>query len=204
LLGPTGLGRPDSEPGRYQLYGWSFSAPDGSITTGSTRDDLNGARFLYEIYLTAEPNYTDGLTVPVLWDKLKSTIVNNGSPEIIRMLNSAFKEWGASKLDFYPADLRERIDRISAVVYDNVNDGVYQCGFATSPRAYDEPFDALFKTVDDLEARLDQQRYLAGSRLTEADWRLFTTLVRFDSVYYGRFKWKLRRIVDYPNLWNYS
>jgi putative glutathione S-transferase len=184
--------------------GWAFSAPDGSITPGSTPDDIMGARFLYELYLKAEPDYTGRVTVPVLWDKRESTIVNNESSEIIRMLNNAFDEWGNSNLDFYPAELREQIDRINSVVYDNVNNGVYKCGFATSQRAYDESFDALFKTLDDLEARLARQRYLAGSRFTEADWRLFTTLVRFDSVYYSHFKCNLRRIIDYPNLWNYT
>jgi putative glutathione S-transferase len=184
--------------------GWAFSAPDGSITPGSTPDDIMGARFLYELYLKAEPDYTGRVTVPVLWDKRESTIVNNESSEIIRMLNNAFDEWGNSTLDFYPAELREQIDRINSVVYDNVNNGVYKCGFATSQRAYDESFDALFKTLDDLEARLARQRYLAGSRFTEADWRLFTTLVRFDSVYYSHFKCNLRRIIDYPNLWNYT
>jgi putative glutathione S-transferase len=184
--------------------GWSFSAPDGSITVGSTRDDINGVRFLYETYLRAKPDYTGRVTVPVLWDKRESTIVNNESSETIRMLNSAFDEWGASNFDFYPADLREEIDRIDSVVYDNVNNGVYKCGFATSQQAYDESFDALFKTLDDLEAGLARQRYLAGSRLTEADWRLFMTLVRFDVVYYGHFKCNLRRIIDYPNLCNYT
>ncbi|MGO9449809.1 MAG: glutathione S-transferase family protein [Candidatus Binataceae bacterium] len=184
--------------------GWAFSAPDGSITPGSTADDINGARFLYEIYLKAKPDYTGRVTVPLLWDKRKTTIVNNESSEIIRMLNGAFDDWGDSSLDFYPADLREEIDRVNALVYDHVNNGVYKCGFATSQRAYDESFDALFKTLDALEARLAGQRYLAGSRLTEADWRLFTTLVRFDSVYHGHFKCNLRRIIDYPNLWNYT
>jgi putative glutathione S-transferase len=140
----------------------------------------------------------------VLWDKRNSTIVNTESSEIIRMLNSAFDKWGDSKLDFYPRDLRDEIDRVNAVVYDNVNNGVYKCGFATSQEAYNEAFDALFKTLDEIEARLARQRYLAGARLTEADWRLFTTLVRFDSVYNGHFKCNLRRIIDYPNLWNYT
>jgi putative glutathione S-transferase len=184
--------------------GWAFSAPDASITPGSTPDDTTGARFLYEIYLKAEPDHTGRVTVPVLWDKRKSTIVNNESSEIIRMLNSAFDEWGDSNLDFYPTEFREQIDRINSVVYDNVNNGVYKCGFASSQQAYDESFGALFKTLDELEARLARQRYLAGSRLTEADWRLFTTLVRFDAVYYGHFKCNLRRIIDYPNLWNYT
>ena len=184
--------------------GWSFSAPDGAITPGSTTDEINGARFLYEIYRKAQPDYTGRVTVPVLWDRRNGVIVNNESSEIIRMLNSAFDEWSDSSLDFYPADLRVEIDRINTVVYDNVNNGVYKCGFATTQQAYEESFDALFKTLDELEARLSHHRYLVGARLTEADWRLFTTLVRFDAVYYGHFKCNLRRIVDYPNLWNYT
>lgn len=184
--------------------GWSFSAPDGAITPGSTVDEISGARFLYEIYRKAQPDYTGRVTVPVLWDKRNGVIVNNESSEIIRMLNSAFDEWGDSSIDFYPADLRHEIDRINGVVYDNVNNGVYKCGFATTQQAYEESFDALFKTLDELEARLSHQRYLVGARMTEADWRLFTTLVRFDAVYYGHFKCNLRRIVDYPNLWNYT
>jgi putative glutathione S-transferase len=127
--------------------------------------------------------------------------VNNESSEIIRMLNSAFDQWGEAASDFYPAGLRAEIDAINRVVYDNVNNGVYRCGFATAQGAYEEAFDALFATLDDLEARLGRQRYLTGERLTEADWRLFTTMVRFDSVYHGHFKCNLRRIIDYPNLW---
>jgi putative glutathione S-transferase len=185
-------------------HGWSFSAPDGSITAGSTRDDLNGARFMYEIYCKAKPDYTGRVTVPVLWDKRTGTIVNNESSEIIRMLNRAFDNFGDATLDFYPADLRGEIDRVNPVVYDTVNNGVYKCGFATSQQAYEEAFDALFKTLDELEGRLSRHRYLAGPRVTEADWRLFTTLVRFDAVYYGHFKCNQRRIIDYPNLWNYT
>ena len=184
--------------------GWSFSAPDGSITPGSTRDDINSARFVYEIYRKAKPDYTGRVTVPVLWDKRTGTIVNNESSEIIRMFNSAFDKFGDATLDFYPADLRGEIDRVNPVVYDTVNNGVYKCGFATSQQAYEEAFDALFKTLDELEARLARHRYLAGTRVSEADWRLFTTLVRFDAVYYGHFKCNQRRIVDYPNLWNYT
>src|SRR5216684_5710449 len=184
--------------------GWAFSAPDGSLTPGSTLDEIKGARFLYEVYSKARPDYTGRVTVPVLWDKRSGTIVNNESSEIIRILNSAFDEWGEPGLDFYPEDLREEIDRINAVVYDSVNNGVYKCGFATSQQAYDEAFDQLFKTLDELELRLAERRYLIGSRLTEADWRLFTTLVRFDAVYHGHFKCNLRRIIDYPNLWNYT
>ena len=185
-------------------HGWAFVAPDGSITPGSTPDAVNGARYLYEIYTMARPNYTGRVTVPVLWDKQSATIVNNESAEIIRMLNSAFDQCGDAGVDFYPAALRSAIGAINPVVYDNVNNGVYKCGFATSQMAYEEAFDALFKTLGELESRLGRQRYLMGERLTEADWRLFTTLVRFDSVYYGHFKCNLRRIVDYANLWGYT
>ncbi|HIP77332.1 MAG TPA: glutathione S-transferase family protein, partial [Kiloniellaceae bacterium] len=147
--------------------------------------------------------YTGRVTVPALWDKQRQTIVSNESSEILRMFNSAFDGLTGSTLDFYPADLRGEIDAVNAVVYDHVNNGVYKCGFATSQEAYEEAFDALFATLDDLEARLSGQRYLVGERLTEADWRLFTTLLRFDPVYHGHFKCNLRRIADYPNLSNY-
>jgi putative glutathione S-transferase len=178
-------------------------APDGSLSPGSTRDELFGARHLYEIYVRANPRFSGRVTVPVLWDTKRATIVNNESSEIIRMLNSAFDAWGDASVDFYPQDLRAEIDRINALVYPNINNGVYRCGFATTQSAYDRAFDSLFAALDDLENRLAHTRYLAGSRMTEADWRLFTTLVRFDSVYYGHFKCNLRRIIDYPNLWNY-
>ncbi|MBF6560560.1 MAG: glutathione S-transferase family protein [Candidatus Binataceae bacterium] len=184
--------------------GWAFHGPDGSIARGSTADEINRAEYLYEIYARARSGYTGRVTVPVLWDKATGTIVNNESSEIIRMLNTAFDQWGDASVDLYPADLRAAIDRINAVVYDNVNNGVYRCGFATTQAAYDEAFDALFATLDDLEARLAHHRYLLGDRITEADWRLFTTLVRFDAVYCGHFKCNLRRIADYPNLWNYT
>jgi putative glutathione S-transferase len=184
--------------------GWAFTAADGSITPGSTPDSVNGARYLHEIYTRAKRDYTGRVTVPVLWDKQTATIVNNESSEIIRMLNSAFESWGAAAIDFYPDALRAEIDAINRVVYDNVNNGVYRCGFATTQAAYEEAFDALFATLDELEARLGRQRYLAGERQTEADWRLFTTLVRFDSVYNGHFKCNLRRILDYPNLWGFT
>ena len=183
--------------------GWAFAAPDGSLSPGSTRDDLFGARYLYEIYNRANQRFSGRVTVPVLWDMKRATIVNNESSEIIRMLNSAFGAWGDASIDFYPHDLRGEIDRINALVYPNVNNGVYRCGFATTQAAYDSAFDALFAALDELEQRLAHTGYLAGSRMTEADWRLFTTLVRFDAVYYGHFKCNLRRIVDYPNLWNY-
>ncbi len=183
--------------------GWCFAAPDGSITPGSTRDDLYGSKFLHQVYIHANSKYSGNVTVPVLWDKHRQTIVNNESSEIIRMLNSAFDKFADASVDFYPAELRDEIDRINATVYANVNNGVYLCGFATTQDAYDEAFDILFKTLDELENRLERSRYLVGNRLTEADWRLFTTLVRFDAVYYGHFKCNLRRVIDYPHLSNY-
>ena len=183
--------------------GWSFDAGEGP-NPGATPDPVNGARHLYEIYCKARPDYTGRVTVPVLWDKESGTIVNNESSEIIRMLNSAFDEWGDAAVDFYPRELRAEIDQLNALIYPNVNNGVYRCGFATTQEAYDEAFESLFATLDELEARLARRRYLLGNRITEADWRLFTTLVRFDSVYHGHFKCNLRRLVDYPNLWSYT
>ncbi|MCV0397415.1 MAG: glutathione S-transferase family protein [Rhizobiaceae bacterium] len=178
--------------------GWTFLAEDGA-----TGDPVNGADFLHQVYTKADPSYTGRVTVPVLWDKKTETIVSNESAEIIRMLNAAFDEWGDASKDFYPADLRDEIDAVNATVYETVNNGVYKAGFATTQEAYEEAFDALFETLDWLEDRLSKQRYLVGDRQTEADWRLFTTLVRFDPVYFGHFKCNKRRIVDYPNLSNY-
>jgi putative glutathione S-transferase len=183
--------------------GWVFSASDGSISAGSTADEI-GAYYLYEIYAKAKPDFTGRVTVPVLWDKQRGTIVNNESSEVIRMLNSAFEEWGDRSLDFYPPDLRGEIDRINPVVYDNINNGVYKCGFASTQEAYGGAFDALFRTLDEIERLLGERRYLAGDRITEADWRLFTTLVRFDAVYYVHFKCNLHLISSYPNLSNYT
>jgi glutathionyl-hydroquinone reductase len=185
-------------------HGWAFSAPDGSIRAGSTPDEINGARYLYEIYARAKPDFTGRVTVPVLWDKQRRTIVNNESSEVIRMLNNAFEEWADRSLDLYPPDLRGEIDRINPIVYDNINNSVYKCGFAATQEAYDSAFDALFRTLDEIEGLLGKRRYLAGDRITEADWRLFTTLVRFDSVYYVHFKCNLHLISSYPNLWNYT
>jgi len=179
--------------------GWAFSEGPGCIP-----DTVNGKRFLHEIYTLALPGYTGRVTVPVLWDKERRTIVNNESSEIIRMLNRAFDASGRADLDFYPEELRGRIDEVNAFVYERINNGVYRAGFATSQAAYEEAFDQLFEALDRLEALLGRQRYLAGGRLTEADWRLFTTLVRFDAVYFGHFKCNLRRISDYPNLANYA
>jgi putative glutathione S-transferase len=184
--------------------GWAFTAPDGSITAGSTADHVNGAKYLYEIYLRSQPGYSGRVTVPVLWDKQRATIVNNESSEIIVMLNNAFDEWGDADVDLYPAARRDEIDRVNTTVYDNVNNGVYKCGFATSQNAYEQAFDALFATLNELETRLSRSRYLVGNRLTLADSRLFTTLIRFDAVYYSHFKCNLRRIVDYPNLSGYA
>jgi glutathionyl-hydroquinone reductase len=184
--------------------GWSFAAPDGSITPASTGDEINHAHYLHEVYAKGHSGYSGRVTVPVLWDKARGTIVNNESAEIIRMLNSAFDAWGDAAVDFYPADLRAEIERINPVVYENVNNGVYRCGFAGTQEAYDEAFDALFRTLAEFDARLSRQRYLAGNRITEADWRLFPTLVRFDAVYYVHFKCNLHHIADYPNLWNYT
>ncbi len=179
-------------------HGWTFLAEDGA-----TGDDLYGFDYLHQIYTKADPNYTGRVTVPVLWDKQTETIVSNESAEIIRMFNEAFDEWGDASLDFYPNALRSEIDAVNDRVYDAVNNGVYKSGFATTQDAYEEAFDALFSELDSLEDRLSRQRYLAGDRMTEADWRLFTTLVRFDAVYVGHFKCNLHRIADYPNLSNY-
>jgi putative glutathione S-transferase len=140
--------------------------------------------------------------VPALWDRKTGTIVNNESSEIIRMLNSEFEAFAGSHDDYYPQGLRADIDAVNEVVYANINNGVYRCGFATTQEAYERAFDALFAALDEMEARLDRSRYLAGDRVTEADWRLFPTLVRFDAVYHGHFKCNLRRIEDYPNLSN--
>jgi putative glutathione S-transferase len=176
--------------------GWQFG-PDAD------RDTVNGRVTLGEIYLMADPRYTGRSSVPVLWDKERRTIVNNESPEIIRMLNTAFDAFTNDRTDYYPEELRAEIDAVNATVFQNVNNGVYRCGFASTQDAYEEAFRDLFGTLDSLEERLSRQRYLCGARITEADWRLFTTLVRFDAVYYSHFKCNLRRIADYPNLSNY-
>ena len=179
--------------------GWFFSDAPGCIP-----DTVNGAHYLREVYVRAKADYTGRVSVPVLWDKATSAIVNNESPEIIRMFNSAFDAFGDSTLDFYPADLRDEIDAVNAVVFEHVNVGVYKAGFATKQAPYEAAVTALFAMLDTLEARLARQRYLCGDRLTEADWRLFTTLLRFDPVYHGHFKCNLRRLVDYPSLWGFT
>lgn len=178
--------------------GWTFLTDEAA-----TGDDLYGFDFLHQVYTKADPNYSGRVTVPVLWDRKEQTIVSNESAEIIRMLNSAFDEWGDGRLDFYPEALRGEIDAVNERVYDAINNGVYKAGFATKQEAYEEAFDALFAALDEVEDRLSRQRYLAGNAMTEADWRLFTTLVRFDAVYYSHFKCNQRRIEDYPNISNY-
>ncbi|GAB6845987.1 putative glutathione S-transferase [Methylorubrum rhodinum] len=180
--------------------GWVFQPESEGGVPGATADALFGSRRVYELYQRAKPDYSGRVTVPVLWDRERNTIVSNESAEIIRMLNDAF---GAGEPDLYPQDLREEIDAVNARVYDRVNNGVYKAGFATKQEAYEDAFTALFAELDALEERLDGRRYLCGSRLTEADIRLFTTLVRFDAVYVGHFKCNRRRIADYPNLSNY-
>jgi putative glutathione S-transferase len=181
--------------------GWSFANPDG--TTGVTGDALLHKEHLHQVYTEADPRYTGRVTVPVLWDRQLGTIVNNESSEIIRMLNTEFDALGDASVDFYPEPLRGETDEMNAFVYPNVNNGVYRCGFATSQEAYAEAFEALFAALDQLDERLGHQRYLVGDRITEADWRLFTTLVRFDAVYVGHFKCNLRRIADHPHLSGY-
>lgn len=175
-------------------HGWEI--PAGA-------DPVNKARYLHEVYTKAEPDYTGRVTVPVLWDRETATIVNNESAEILRMLNGAFDAFGDAGVDLYPESLRDEIDRLNAFVYDRVNNGVYKAGFATDQGKYEAAFDALFEALDELDRRLADRRYLLGSRITEADWRLFTTLVRFDAVYVGHFKCNLRRIADYANLSGY-
>ena len=179
--------------------GWAFSNAPNCIP-----DPIHNADYLHQVYTAANPTYTGRVTVPVLWDKQANTIVNNESSEIIRMLNSAFDQWADTSVDFYPADKREAIDEINAYVYDNVNNGVYRAGFATTQEAYETAVTSLFSALDTLEQRLGNQRYLVGDAITEADWRLFTTLVRFDPVYVGHFKCNIRRIFDYEHLWNYT
>ena len=180
--------------------GWSFD----SDFPGATGDRVLGKRFLREVYTEAEPRATGRVTVPVLWDRERGTIVSNESAEIIRMLNSAFDGITGNRDDYWPEALRGEIEAVNERVYETVNNGVYRAGFATGQGAYDRAVRALFETLDWLEARLSTQRYLVGDRLTEADWRLVTTLFRFDPVYHGHFKCNRRRLVDYPSLWAYA
>lgn len=178
--------------------GWYFSKNPGAIL-----DSVNHAQYLQEIYLKADPKYTGRVTVPVLWDQEKNTIVNNESREVIRMFDTEFGEFATIDIDLYPEALRHQIDDTIDKIYMPVNNGVYRSGFATTQAAYEDAVTELFQNLDDWEKVLGNQRYLCGDRLTEADICMFTTLLRFDSVYYGHFKCNVRRIVDYPNLWNY-
>ena len=179
--------------------GWTFEPGNGVVA-----DPVFGARFLHEVYTTAEPDYSGRVTVPVLWDKGTGTIVNNESSEIIRFFDHEFDDSGATDPRFCPPELDSDIDAVNAFVYDSINNGVYKAGFATTQEAYEEAVKALFAALDQIELRLSGNRYLVGDTLTEADWRLFTTLLRFDPVYVGHFKCNIRRLVDYPNLWAYT
>jgi putative glutathione S-transferase len=179
-------------------HGWTFDRDHGS-----TGDALDGLQYLYQRYTQDDPRYTGRVTVPVLWDRQAQRIVNNESADIVRLFNHAFDDLTGNDLDLYPSALQPTIDGLNARIYPAVNNGVYRAGFATTQQAYEEAFDALFAELDQLEQLLAQQRYLAGAYLTEADVRLFTTLVRFDAVYHGHFKCNLRRVVDYPNLSNW-
>ena len=180
-------------------HGWAFRD-----VPGAELDPLNSFDYLAQAYVATDAAYQGNVTVPVLWDRATGQIVNNESSEIIRMLNSAFDAFTDSDLDLYPADLRGEIDAVNERVYATVNNGVYRCGFARSQEAYDQAFTALFDSLDWLEARLSHNRYLVDDRTTEADWRLFTTLLRFDAVYVGHFKCNRNRIADMPSLWGYA
>jgi glutathionyl-hydroquinone reductase len=186
----------------FRENGWTYAlrpeAPD------CTLDQINGFHYLHQAYTTADPHYTGKVTIPVLWDKLTNKIVNNESSEIIRMFNSEFAGIAGNDTDYYPASLRGEIDELNDFIYANVNNGVYRCGFARSQAAYDEAYDALFFALDRLEARLGSKRYLLGERQTEADWRLFPTLARFDVAYFSIFKCNRQRLTEFPNLWRYT
>lgn len=231
--GPSGEGGFEATPGRYHLFvswscpwahrtllmrqlkgltevvsasiadrpktaGWSYSKGIDDLTPGK-----DGMFHLYQAYAAANPSYTGKVTVPTLWDRQRATVVNNESSEIIRMLNSAFAEWADNTIDYYPEDLRSGIDEINDFVYEHLNNGVYRAGFARTQEAYDQAVDKVFHGLDTLEVRLANARYLMGERITEADWRAFPTLLRFDLVYYSHFKCNIRRLQDYPNLVNY-
>jgi putative glutathione S-transferase len=232
--GPSGEGGFPAEEGRYHLYvslacpwahrtlifralkglerflpvsvvnwvmrerGWTFDPGPGMVA------DPDGAATMFEVYRRADPHYSGRVTVPVLWDKKRGTIVNNESADIIRMLGSAFDGLGARAGDYYPEALRVEIDALNTRIYETLNNGVYKAGFATAQEAYEEAVYPLFQTLDWLEERLSARAFLCGDQVTEADWRLFTTLLRFDAVYVTHFKCNLRRVVDYPNLWDYT
>ncbi len=225
--GPTGDEGFPAESGRYHLY-VSYACPWAHRTLifralkGLTEhidvtvvdpvmlengwevtDPLHGHEYLYQLYLQADPGYEGRVTVPVLWDKKRNTIVSNESADIIRMFNSAFNAITGNDADYYPPVLRPEIDALNERIYDTINNGVYRAGFATSQSAYASAFVTLFESLDWLEARLSENRYLTGAQLTEADWRLFTTLVRFDAVYFGHFKCNLQQLRDYPAISGY-
>jgi putative glutathione S-transferase len=217
-----------AEPGRYHLY-VSLACPwahrtliarkikglekaisvsvvdplmlENGWELGEGADPVNGARMLHQVYTRAKADYSGRVTVPILWDKKTGTLVNNESSEILRMMNADF---GGAGPDLYPEDLRSEIDALNGWIYDSINNGVYKAGFATSQDAYEEAATTLFQALDRVEAILTEKPFLTGERITEADWRLFTTLIRFDPVYVGHFKCNLRRIADYPNLWDYT
>lgn len=179
--------------------GWTFAEGPGVI-----EDSIFNSDYLYQVYLKADPQYTGRVTVPVLWDKKTNTIVSNESAEIMRMFNLAFNDLTGNQEDYYPQELQEAIDEMNDFVYPNINNGVYKAGFSTSQKVYEEEVANVFAALDKLEAHLETQDYLVGNRLTEADIRLFTTLVRFDPVYFGHFKCNIKALVDYPNLWDYT
>ncbi|TKB45660.1 glutathione S-transferase family protein [Thalassotalea mangrovi] len=185
--------------------GWTFAEQENNDNPDwvDIKDHINDKEFLHQVYTQADPNYSGRVTVPVLWDKETNTIVSNESSEIIRMFNRAFDSLGAKPWDFYPEKLQDEIDAMNDFVYPNINNGVYRAGFATSQSAYEEAVSELFSALDSIENRLGKQRYLVSDLITEADWRLFTTLIRFDAVYVGHFKCNLRRIADYPNISGY-
>ena len=225
--GPTGREGFKAEPGRYHLY-VSLACPwahrtlifrqlkdlqeliDVTVVEAlmlshgwELRNDQYGLEYLYQLYLKSDPNYNGRVTVPVLWDKERQTIVSNESADIIRMFNTAFSELTGNNTDYYPHSLQTQIDAVNERVYDAINNGVYRAGFATTQEAYEAAYYKLFDALDWVEATLARQRYLAGTVLTEADWRLFTTLIRFDAVYYGHFKTNRQRIVDFPAISHY-
>ena len=184
--------------------GWSFKHDNQSaLLYGTTGDDLYGADFMHQRYFTQDPSYEGNITVPVLWDKQDQVIVSNESSEIIRMFNSAFNDITANQLDFYPDDLQPQIDQINELVYHNINNGVYKTGFATTQQAYQENVEQLFEALNTIEQLLSKQRYLVGGTLTEADWRLWTTLIRFDGVYHTHFKCNLSLLKDFDNIYRY-
>lgn len=179
--------------------GWTFEQEEGVIA-----DPVTNAKYLYEVYTQVDPTYSGRVTVPVLYDLKQNKIVNNESSEIMRMLNTAFDQIGAKEGDYYPKEWRSEIDEVNELVYHSVNNGVYKAGFATEQEVYQEEVVKLFTALDTLEKILEKNRYLVGEVLTEADWRLFTTLIRFDSVYHGHFKCNIKRLTEYTNLWRYT